>query len=86
MYQSYIEHMCCIIENDVIENKKHCLKSLSNKHDYSFKTQICLFENSLNFRISLFFENSLIYVGPQKGTGPVLELGPHFHPVLELGH
>ena len=27
-----------------------------------------------------------VYVGPQKGTGPVLELGPHFRPVLELGH
>ena len=26
-----------------------------------------------------------IYVGPQKATGPVLELGPHFRPVLELG-
>jgi len=26
-----------------------------------------------------------IYVGPQVGTGPVLELGPIFRPVLELG-
>ena len=26
-----------------------------------------------------------VYVGPQKATGPVLELGLHFCPVLELG-
>ena len=26
-----------------------------------------------------------IYVVPQIGTGPVLELDPTFHPVLELG-
>ena len=27
-----------------------------------------------------------VYVSPHKGTGPVLELGPIFCPVLELGH
>ena len=27
----------------------------------------------------------IIYVGPHVGTGPVLELGPIFCPVLELG-
>ena len=33
----------------------------------------------------LIFTSQYVYVGPQKCTGPVLELGPHFRPVLELG-
>ena len=32
-----------------------------------------------------YVHNQCMYVGPQKCTGPVLELGPHFRPVLELG-
>ena len=30
--------------------------------------------------------SSHVYVSPHIGTGPVLELGPIFCPVLELGH
>jgi len=32
------------------------------------------------------FEICFLYVGAHIGTGPVLELAPIFHPMLELGH
>ena len=53
----------------------------------TLESSTCLTRGTI-YRMNVCIMNSLpyhIYVGPQKGTGPVLELGPHFCPVLELG-
>ena len=52
------------------------LKNTQSKH-MSFKNQA---------KIEFVLSNpDNVNVGPQKCTDPVLELGPHFRPVLELG-
>ena len=44
------------------------------------------YENNMNILMRGLSCSGVIYVSPQIGNGPVLELGPIFRPLLELGH
>ena len=82
MKHTHTRSMCSLLQKcSFIFLESHCLyitKRFHIKFDFILKT--------MNKGKMITYDLLCIYVSPRTGTGPVLELGLTFCPMLELGH